>query len=151
MKNFVFKAKDITIISQKTVSQWRWNEVKKENPEKLYGISPIKNPVSVEMRGWYWGAIVPTCKSVVKEWKTLTDDDVHEIMKKMFEYFDAYNPLTKRVERYGRTVMSDDSNTERAMNYIAKVRQYFLENYKIDLPDPEEYTHKRDTEGAIPK
>ena len=74
----------------------------------------------------------------------MSDDDIHEMLKKLFNFFDAYNPLTKRVERFGRTAMSADSTTERAMEFIDKIGVWLGEEYKTPLPDAEEYKKIRD-------
>lgn len=112
---------------------------------KKIKIEWAKNPVSDKLRSWYWGAIIPTIKSAIPEWQSLQDDDVHEICKKMFEYFDFYNPLTKRTERCGRSVMGRESNTVRSMAYIEKIQEYFAENYNLTLPSPEEWKEARDS------
>lgn len=116
---------------------------KNEGKELLIELK--KSPVSEAIRGWYFAAIIPTIKSTVPEWKGLDDLQVHEVLKKMFEYFDVFNPLTKRVERVGRTVMSNNSHTKRAMDFIEKIREYFAENYMIEIPDPDEYKKWRDS------
>lgn len=104
-----------------------------------------KNPVSDDMRGWYYVAVLPTVKSLVPQWAELSNDDVHEILKKNFNYIEAYNPVTKRNERYGKSVMSGESNTALAMDYIEKLRQWCLENYATDLPDPDKFKAWRDS------
>lgn len=117
----------------------------RKNEGKEVRIELKKNPVSDAIRGWYFSAILPAIRSVVPEWKKLSDDEMHEVLKKQFEYFDAYNTLTKRVERFGRTVMSNESNTKRAMDFIEKIREYFSENYLLDIPDPSEFKKWRDS------
>jgi len=58
------------------------------------------------MRGYMFGAVIPFLKRIVPDWQSLTNDQVHEILKKNFNYFEAFNPVTKRVERYGQSIMS---------------------------------------------
>ena len=60
----------------------------------------------------------------------------------MFNYFEFFNPLTKRVERAGMTAVSNESSTMKAMEYIERIRQWTSENYMVELPDPE--TWKRE-------
>lgn len=104
-----------------------------------------RNPVSDEMRGWYYAAVLPTVKSLVPQWSHLSNEEVHEILKKNFNYVEAWNPITNRNERFGKSVMSDESNTLMAIDYIEKIRQWCLENYATDLPDPEKYKKWRDS------
>lgn len=116
-----------------------------KNDKKKVEIRIAKNPVSDDMRSWYWAAVLPTVKSLVPQWEKLTNDDVHEILKKNFNYIEAWNPLTERNERYGKGVMSGESNTMMAMSYIEKLRQWCLENYETDLPDPTKFISWRDS------
>lgn len=115
------------------------------NEGKKLRIELVKNPTSDEMRGYYFAAVVPTVKKTVAEWSTLPNEDVHEMLKKIFNSFDCFNPLTKRVERYGRSAMGEDSNTKRAIDFIEKIRVWLLEDYKVELPNPEEYKQIRDS------
>lgn len=122
----------------------RFKDFLGKNEGKKVRIELAKNPVSDELRGYYWGAVIPTAKSAVKEWEDITDDELHEVLKKLFNYFDFYNPLTKRKERCGRSAMSGDSNSARAMDFIEGIRKWLGEEYYIELPSPEEYKKKRD-------
>lgn len=122
----------------------RWRDFLNTNEGKKLRIEKSRNPVSDELRGYYWSAVLPTAKSAIHEWEKLNDDDVHEILKKLFNYFDFHNPLTKRIERCGRPAMSSDSNSSRAMDFIDKIREWLANEYKIELPTPDEYKIKRD-------
>ena len=117
----------------------------KRNDGKKVRITLEKNKVSEELRGWYFASIIPTVRSVVPEWKNLTDDEMHNVLKKNFEYFEIFNVINKRVERFARTVMSNESTTERAMAFIDKIREYFRDNYKMELPSPIEFKKRRDS------
>ena len=119
-------------------------EFLKRNDGKKVRITLEKNKVSEELRGWYFASIIPTVRSAVPEWKNLTDDEMHNVLKKNFEYFDIFNVVTKRIERFARTVMSNESTTERAMAFIDKIREYFRDNYKMELPSPIEFKKRRD-------
>ena len=116
-----------------------------QNDGKKLRIELEKNPVSDEMRGYYFACVIPTCKSVIPEWKSMSNDDVHEMLKKAFNSFDCFNPVTKRIERFGRSAMSDNSNTHRAMEFIEKIRLWLAEDYMKELPQPEEYKLLRDS------
>ena len=65
--------------------------------------------------------------------------------KKMLFYFETYNPLTKRIERFGRSVMRKDdwNNTRKAMKFLEIIREY-LADCGLEMPDSEEYKHARD-------
>ena len=117
----------------------------KRNDGKKVRITLEKNKVSEELRGWYFASIIPTVRSVVPEWKNLTDDEMHNVLKKNFEYFEIFNVINKRVERFARTVMSNESTTERVMAFIDKIREYFRDNYKMELPSPIEFKKRRDS------
>ena len=112
------------------------------HPKLKYRLTPAKNPVSNDVRAWYFGAIIKTIKATVPQWNTLSDEEVHEILKKMFNFFEFHNPLTNRTERCGKSAVGSESNTERAMDYIEKIRVWLAEEYKTELPDPEEYKRK---------
>lgn len=122
----------------------RWRDWCKKNDGKKVVINDVKNRPSEDLRGYYFGAVVPTVKSAVPSWSDLSDDDIHEILKKMFNYFDFYNPLTKRTERVGRSAMGPESNTARAMEFIEKIGVWLAEEFLIELPNPEEYKRAMD-------
>ena len=122
----------------------KWREYCKNNNGKRLVIEDVKNAPSEELRGYYFGAVIPTVKNTVKEWDALGDDDVHEILKKLFNYFDFHNPITKRIERVGRSAMSSDSSTVRAMEFLEKIRLWLAEDFMVELPNPQEYKKKLD-------
>lgn len=142
----VFKAK---LSEGKIVFGSDYNDVRfrvwaKNHEGKWVRIELVKNPVSEQLRGYYFAAVIPTVKAAVPQWKHLKADDVHEILKKMFNSFDFFNPITKRTERVGRTAMSSDSNTSRGMDFIEKIREWLATEYLVELPNPEEYKILRD-------
>lgn len=110
-----------------------------KNDGKSVRIELAKNPISDKLRAYYFAVVVETVKSVVPEWKHKPSDDIHEILKQEFNGFNCFSPMSGKVERYGRSAMSDSSNTHRAMDYIEKIRVYLLENYEVDLPSTDEY------------
>lgn len=110
-----------------------------KNEGKKIQISIAKNPVSDELRGYYFGCVIPFMKTLCKEWESLSNDELHEVLKKQFCFFEAWNSVTKRSERFGRPVMSSRSNTEKAGEFIENIRLYVSENYAQKLPDPNEY------------
>lgn len=117
----------------------------KENEGQQYVIEKVKTPVSDSLRAYYFGAVLPVVRTTCEEWKDLTSDELHEIIKKMLFYFETYNPLTKRVERFGRSVMRKDdwNNTRKAMEFLEIVSGY-LADCGLEMPDSEDYKRERD-------
>lgn len=132
------------IIDGKINFQSEWNEARfrefcKNHEGKILRIELSKNAVSEKIRGYYFGAVIPTVKASVKDWENISSEDVHEILKKLFNYFDALNPITKRIERFGRSAMGDESNSVRAMDFLEKIRVWLAEDFGVEMPNPEEY------------
>jgi hypothetical protein len=108
-------------------------------------IEQEKSEVSDAMRGYMFGAVIPFLKRIVPDWQSLTNDQVHEILKKNFNYFEAFNPVTKRVERYGQSIMSKSTDNQAAMEFIQEIEGWVLENYAQHLPDPAKFKAWRDS------
>lgn len=117
-----------------------------ENNGKEVRIEPAKKKVSSQLRAYYFGAVIPALKQTNEQWEKLTSEELHEVIKKMFFYFETYNPITKRTERFGRSVMkeSDWNNTAKAMEFLEVLADY-LAQCGIDMPDPEQYKQWRDS------
>lgn len=136
---FIFKALQINIDDSHSHNGHRWNEYKKTHGKKWMRITPETSPMSDNVRAWYWGAVIPTVRAKLTEWENLTEEEVHEVLKKEFNGFDYFSPITKKVERVGRSAVGSDSNTRRAMEYIEKIRVWLAEEYMTELPSPAEY------------
>jgi len=108
-------------------------------------ISEEKPAVSDKMRGYMFGAVIPFLMRLVPDWAKLSNEQVYEILKKNFNYLEAFNPVTKRVERYGQSVMARTSGREAGMEFIQEIEGWVLENYGQHLPDPEKYKAWRDS------
>lgn len=116
-----------------------------ENEGKLFRIQKMENPVSDEMRGYMFGAVIPFLRQIDPgAWESLKDEQVYEVLKKNFNYFEAWNPLTKRTERYGQSAMNTSCKNVKAMEFIMRIGSWVTENYDQTLPDPEEYKRWRD-------
>lgn len=102
-------------------------------------ISEPKKGVSGSMRGYLFGAVIPFLKRLVPEWEKLSNDEVYEVLKKAFNYFEAYNPVTKRVERYGQSAMASDVGREEGEAFLRDIGEWVTENYGRPLPDVEAY------------
>jgi hypothetical protein len=101
-------------------------------------IEQAKNPVSEEMRGYYFAAVLPVVRRTCKEWGKLSGDELHEVLKKEFAFFEAWSARNKRIERYDTPVMSDRSSTEKAMQFLQNIAGYLAECGEA-MPNPEEY------------
>jgi len=142
MISFLFRAKNIRIQdidARHAYNGHRFHQFTKDNPDKWLRIEPIKLSVSENLKGYYFGAVIPTCKGTVPEWNHLSDEDLHEVLKKEFNGFNYFSPLTKTTERVGRSAMGPESNAIRATEFIEKIRLFLAEQYFVDLPDPQEY------------
>jgi len=107
-------------------------------------IKLAKNPVSDEMRGFWWGAILPFMRTLDEQWAKLDNDAINEIIKKETG-ISIFNPITKRDEKIAKSITSDASYTLRAMEAIDWVRVYAMENYARDIPDSEEFLRYRNS------
>lgn len=123
-----------------------FNDYKKENPLTQFEVKVLKKPISKDMRAFYFGAVLPTIQKTCDEWKDLSSTEMHEVIKKLFFYFETYNPITKRTERFGRSVMADNewNNTVKAMQFLDVLREYLM-SCGIDFPNPDEYINMRDS------
>lgn len=141
---FLAKAENGGIGFQSEYTRAHFKQWLKDNEGKQLRIETTQK-VSSNLRGYYYAAVLPTVKSAIPQWEYLTDEEIHNILKKQFCYFDAYNAITKRTERFSRTVMSDESNTKRAMEFIELIGTWLGEEYHIELPNPEEFKVTRDS------
>lgn len=115
----------------------------------VYKITPLDSPVSDEMRGYMFGAVIPFLRTLSAFPDTLTDEQVHEMLKKEFNFFEAIDPVTKRKERYGLSVMNKAMKNRDAMEFIERIANWVLENFNQTLPDPEEYKRWRDSAPTV--
>lgn len=140
MKAWIFLSKEGKL-STSDYNRASLNDWLKENPGRQLRLTPINKPVSRDLRAFYFGAIIPVLRSTCKEWEDLSAFEIHEIIKKMLFYFEAFNPKTKRTERFGRSVMADTdwNNTKKAMIFLDVVREY-LSECGLDFPNAQEYT-----------
>ena len=143
--NYLFKAHNGNMEFTSELSHNLFKQNLRENEGQQYVIEKIKNPVSDSLRAYYFGAVLPVVRTTCEQWESLTSDELHEIIKKMLFYFETYNPLTKRIERFGRSVMRKDdwNNTHKAMEFLEIIRQY-LADCGLEMPDSEEYKRARD-------
>lgn len=121
----------------------------KKHPGAPVRLETAVNPVSQEMRGYYFGALLPFLRVLVPEWGILSNDELHEVLKKAFNFFDAYNPLSKRNERFGQPIMSNDRQNKKAMEYVMRIAEWVETNYQQTMPDPEQYKKFRDSAPSL--
>ena len=124
----------------------RFNEFLKDNEGRVLRIAPTTPKVSEQMRGYYFGAVIPLIKQTIPEWKEISSDDLHEILKQEFNYFEVLSPIDKKVKRYGKSIASSDSNSTKMMEYIHRIGDWLETNYNVTLPDAVEF--KRYYESA---
>lgn len=143
---FIFKAtKEGGMDFQSEYNRGRFKDALKENPGSLWELRQKANPVSDEMRGYVFGALIPFLRQVdAGAWQGITDDQVYESLKKNFNYFEAINPVTKRKERFGQSVLNKSLKNFKAMEFVMRIGEWVMTNYGQKLPDPEEYKRWRD-------
>lgn len=122
----------------------RWLDFCQKNDKELR-IEVAKNPVSNALRNYYWGAVLPTVRQTIHEWEYLADEDLNQILKKNFNGFTFYNVFTKRTEKVGRSAMSGESNTARAMQFVERIGEWLASEYGVELPSVDEYKQKLDS------
>lgn len=117
----------------------------KDNPGKPFKFETL-DKVSTNLRGYYFGAVLPLVRSTCAAWENLEAPELHDVLKKMFFYFETYNPKTQRTERFGRSVMSDSewNNTKKAMQFLEIIQDY-LGNCGIEMPDSAEFKRWKDS------
>lgn len=140
---FVLQAAKGKLSARSKYNAERLGQWLKEHEGSLLKLVPVSGKVSEEARGYYFGAVIPFLKKIVTEWDSVTGDEVHEILKKNFNGFEAFNPKTGRVERYGRSIAVEDSR--KFQEYLLRLADWVMTNYQQTLPDPEEYKEWRDS------
>ncbi len=124
----------------------RFKDFLKKNPGTLIEIKPKANPVSDQMRGYVFGALIPFLRQIdERAWQGMDDEQIYEALKKNFNYFEAINPITKRKERFGQSVLNRSCKNVKAMEFTMRIGEWVMTNYQQTLPDPEEYKRWRDS------
>ncbi len=143
---FLAKIKDGSITFETQYNTARFRQWAKEHPGQQIRIEEVLKPVSEDMRGYYFAAVIPVIRSTCDAWKDLNGEQMHDVMKKMLFYFEAYNPKTGRTERFGRSVMSDSNwnNTRKATAFLEQIEAY-LTSCGLEMPSAEEFKHYRDS------
>ena len=137
---FIFKASQGKQDFGSDYNTARYSQFLKEHDGELFGIVPKTAVVTDTMRGYCFGALIPFLKQVSpKSWASLTDDQVYEMLKKNFNYFEAFDPIKGRIERYGQSVMSKNVANQKAKEFISRIDDWVTEEYQQTIPDAEEY------------
>lgn len=123
-----------------------FNDWCKLNNGKQVEIKPRGKKVSEDLRNFYFGAYIPLLRSTCDKWKYLDSQQLHEVTKREFFYFEAWSVKNQRMERYGRSIMSDSdwNNTEKAMGFLDVLNQYLID-CGITPPDPSDWKRWRDS------
>ncbi len=127
----------------------RFRQFLKEKEGEKFGIIPEDKIVSDEMRGYMFGAVIPFLRQISPQSWPASDDQVYEMLKKEFNYFEAIDPVTKRKERYGQSVMSKSCKSKKATEFIARIGEWVAEQYSQELPDSKEYLAWKDSAPLI--
>lgn len=115
----------------------RFQQWLKENEGQKVQIKRVSSKVSDNRRGWYFGGIIPFVKELVPQWQTLTDDQMHEVLKTEFNGFVIETKKGKR--KYPMPVANRDVDSEDFDNYILRIAEWVRNNYALELPSPDEY------------
>ena len=105
--------------------------------------------VSEQMRGYYWGAIIPWVRNADEHWESMTDEEIHELLKKEFNSSQLYDPITKKKVKIGKSLISRGVKTDEAMATIARIADYFIENYNTMPPQPDPMQYKIEVNKAV--
>jgi hypothetical protein len=103
-----------------------------------------RRSVTDNLRGYYFGAIVPFIKGLDENFEKMTPEQVHDVLKYEFNGFSLYNPISKKEIKIAQGAMNETCNTQDAFVYIEKIRRWVAENYGQELPDPIKYKELRD-------
>lgn len=121
----------------------------KKNPGKKIVLDP-DTEVSSALRGYYYAAVIPELQKIEPKWSNLDSGQVHGVIKKMLFWFEAWNPDTKRIERFSDSLMSNSewTNTKRAMNFLNKVGDW-VDAHGGRMPDSKEYNRYKDSAPLV--
>jgi hypothetical protein len=108
-----------------------------------------KRKVSDALRGWYYGAIIPRLKQLVREWENEHEETIHNLLKQEFDGVDIYSPFQKEKVRVSGSVMSSSATTDSALAFTERIGRWMEENYGESLPDPSEYIKRRDEVNKV--
>ena len=135
---FIFTAREGKPDFGSEYNRARFVQNLKDREGKKYRIEEDDYPVSDEMRGYYFGAVLPIVRKTCKEWTNLSGDDLHAVLKKEYCYFEAWSQKNKRMERYARNVMSSDKDNALAKQFLLDISEY-LAGCGYEMPDPKVY------------
>lgn len=148
-RSFIVTAREGRIIFGSGYHRASFIDYLRANEDSEFRIAKAKPDLSEKMRGYYWAVVVPTAKRSVKEWGELSNIQVHECLKKMFNWFEAWNPETGRLERFAGSIMSDETSTQEGVDFIDKVSDWLILKYKTQFPSSDDYKRKRDDPELI--
>lgn len=107
-----------------------------EGKECFFTIEKIKNKRSNQQNRYYHGVIIPIVKNCLKEAGYLmTNEDVHDLLKMKFLRETLFiNEDTGDITE--RTKSTTELSKSDFMDYVAEIRQFTLEYFNTDIPDP---------------
>ena len=140
---FIAQVKDKKLNFLTDYNKVRFQQWLSENEGQKVQIKRVSSKVSDNRRGWYWASIIPFMKTLVPAWDSLSDDQLHQVLKTEFNGFVVETKHGKR--KYPMPVANRDVDSEEFDNYILRIAEWVRNNYAQELPNPDEYKEKRDS------
>jgi len=126
----------------------RFKDWLKKNEGVPLRIETSLNPVSDNMRGYVFNALIPFMRGLDYGWNSIeTDEDIYEVLKLQFNFKEITNPVTGERQRVGQSTLNKSCRNKLAMEFIMRIANYVMDNYGQSLPDPEEYKGKKEDES----
>lgn len=109
-----------------------------EGKDCMFTIEPVKNKRSSQQNRYYHGVIIPIVKNCLKEaGYVMTNEDVHDLLKMKFLRETLFvNEDTGDITE--RTKSTTELSKSAFMDYVAEIRQFTLEYFNTDIPEPNE-------------
>lgn len=109
-----------------------------EGKDCLFTIEPIKKNRSNQQNRYYHGVVIPIVKNCLKDaGYIMNNDNVHDLLKlKFLREVLFINESTGDITE--RTKSTTELSTSAFMDYISEIRQFTLEYFNTDIPEPNE-------------
>lgn len=92
--------------------------------------------VSNDQRGWYWAGIIPFLQTLVPQWKGLTTNQVHEVLKTEFNGFTIEDKFGNK-RKYGQSISSNQVGNKKFDQYLLRIAEWVRNNYALEIPEPD--------------
>jgi len=109
-----------------------------EGKDCMFTIEPVKNKRSNQQNRYYHGVIIPIVKKCLKDaGYIMSNEDVHDLLKMKFLRETLFvNEDTGDITE--RTKSTTELSKSAFMDYVAEIRQFTLEYFNTDIPEPNE-------------